>query len=208
MYKFFNILLSVFLFCQISATYAAEQPQHKQSIPIKCAPQLQSCLNRIQQIPEARELIASIQKEGAIQISAKNTDLSEQFGAFWDGDKRTICIALSSDVTTASIIGSILFELQNAAVDSKFEYYNSLASQGSITRSKYIESMEYLEYENSFRAAKIAEKGIKMGVIPSRARLPIYSSFKEHYAAQKMSGHSDCFASTYDCLAPRRSRRA
>lgn len=208
MNKFFNIILLSLFICSNFAMIEAldKSATTKQHINVKCSPQLQSCFNRIQMIPEARELIAAIQEEGAIQIKAKNTDLSEQFGAFWDGEERVICIALSSGITADDIIGSIIFELQNAAVDSKFVYYNNLANQGNITKAKYIESMEYLEYENSLKAAKMAEKGIKMGVIPAGARLPTYSSFKEHYAAQKMSGHSDCFAGIYDNLAPQNSR--
>jgi hypothetical protein len=67
--------------------------------------------------------------------------------------------------------------------------------------------MEYLEYLNSLKSAKIAEKGIKMGVLPPGSQLPTYNSFKEHFLMQKRSGHSACFARNYDHLSPRSFRR-
>ncbi len=202
------IILYAVLFYQMPLTCALNNYQSNQPLLVKCAPELQGNLRAIQKIPEARALIASIQKEGPIQIVAQNTSLSNQFGAFWDPDQRIICIALSSDVTDGSIIGSILFELHNASVNSKINYLDELASKRKISKARYIESMEYLEYINSLNAAKIAEKGIQMNVLPTESRLPTYHSFKEHFSVQKKYGHSAHFARSYDQLSkrPKRSR--
>jgi len=112
-----------------------------------------------------------------------------------------ICIDLPSNESDGIIIGSLLFELQNAAVNSKIQQLNELVKQRKITKENYIESMEYLEYINSLNASRMAEIGIKMGALPKDSKLPTYSSFKEHLSAQKMSGHSACFARNYEqCL--------
>ena len=172
-----------------------------QNSKIKCVPQLQKSLNAILKIPEARTLIHSIQKEGPIQIVADSTSLSKQFGAYWDPDNRIICIDLSANRTEGAKIGSLLFELHNASVNSKIFHLNMLAYRRKINKQNYIQSMEHLEYINSINTAKIADKGIKMGVIPKDSRLSIYSSFEEHFRVQRMSGHSDSMGRMYDlCL--------
>jgi hypothetical protein len=194
-------ILYTFLLLQTTLIYAVDNYQSNQLISVKCSPQLQRYLRAIQEIPEARTLIASIQQEGPIQIIVNNTPLSNQFGAFWDPDRRLICVAISPEETEGSLIGSILFELQNASVNSKFDQLDNLAVQRKIDKARYVQSMEYLEYINSLNAAKIAEKGIQMGVLPSSSRLPTFSSFEEHFSIQKMSGHSAHFAQNYDNLA-------
>lgn len=204
MYKNISLVLS-FLLLAVASLGASNQNYRNStsSKEVFCSKELKSCFAKIQQIPEARELIENIQNDGPISIIAKNTSLSNQFGAYWDREDRMICIALSKDTDEASIIGSILFELHNASVDGKFDELDELATRGQITKAKYVESMEYLEYVNSINTAKLAEKGIAMKVIPRGARLPTYDSFKEHFAAQLRSGHSDCFGQIYDSISPR-----
>lgn len=166
-----------------------------------CASQLQSYLQSILKIPEAKVLLESIAKEGPIRIVTGNHAVSRQFGAFWDPDRRIICIHLPSHAPQQEIIGSLLFELHNAAANSKIHQLNQLASQRKINKERYIESMEYLEYMNSKKASQIAVKGVKMGALPQGSDLPTYSNFQEHFKAQKQSGHSACFAHNYDlCL--------
>ena len=152
-------------------------------------------------IPEAKALIEGIQKDGPIQIIAKETELTRRFGAFWDPDRRIICIDISSDQSEGSLIGSLLFELHNASVNSQFDRLDEMAENGKITKEQYIESMEYIEYLNSLSASKIVDKGMRIGVLPLDSGLPIYPNFKEHFRAQKSSGHSACFARNFDkCL--------
>lgn len=166
---------------------------------VRCEYQLRKCFEAVLQIPEAKELINNIRKEGSFDIAMLNASLSQQFGAYWDPDLRIINIDPSRD--HGEMIGSLLFELHNASVTSKINELNALASQRLINKADYIESMEYLEYINSLNASRIAQKGILMKLLPLSARLPTYSSFKEHFRAQLMSGHSDTFARNYElCL--------
>lgn len=167
---------------------------------VPCSPQLQPYLTKIEQIPEAQELIASIQKEGAIQIRQGNNSLSNTFGAFWDPDQRIINVSIQAHTTEGEIIGSLLFELHNSSVTTQFDHFDRLAALGQIDKHQYVRQMEYIEYLNSHRAAKIAEKGIQMGLLPADARLPTYHNFEEHFWVQRISGHSAWFAHNYDTL--------
>lgn len=195
-----TILIILFLFYQSSLVYSLNYGQNNVSIPVICALPLQKHLAKIQKIPEGKALIDTIQQQGAIKIINKHTNLSDRFGAFWDPDERTICIALSSKITEGGVIGAILFELHNASVASKFNHLDQLAAEGRIDKESYVKSMEYLEYINSLSAAKVAEKGIQMKILPHDARLPTYRNFEEHFSEQKRSGHSSCFARNYDNL--------
>jgi hypothetical protein len=163
---------------------------------VNCEPSLQKHLEAILKIPEAKNLLNTIRKEGSIHIVAGNSPLAKRFGAFWDPDQRAIFIDTAR--SEGSIIGSLIFELHNASVDSHFNYLNEMAHQGRISKEKYIESMEYMEYINSKNASKLASTVIKMRVLPKDAFLPTYDNFKEHLQAQKQSGHSDCFARNFD----------
>lgn len=194
MYKF--IITFFAALCLASSLYSQPNP----STLIKCSPEFKQHFDAIQQIPEAKSLINNILKEGPVHIIADNTHVSDAFGAHWDPIHRVITIAKNSKMSKGAIIGSLLFELHNAAVDSKFYQLDKLAMERKISRSRYIESMEYLEYLNSHNAAKIAEIGIRMGLLPKDSRLPTYPSFKEHYYMQQISGHSNCFSQNYDML--------
>lgn len=168
--------------------------------PINCSPQLQPSLIKMLKVPELRTLIATIQKEGPINVMVNNHELSNQFGAFWDLDQRNICVSLSHQTSEGEIIGSILFELHNAAASARLNYLDQLASSGSIDRESYVEAVEYIEYENSHKAAKIAKKGIALGIFNSEACLPTYENFEEHYRYQKIGGHSAWIAKNFDQL--------
>lgn len=171
---------------------------------IRCAPQLKNSLNTIQKLSEARELISNIQKEGQISI-ALNDNGSEQFNAFWDPERRIIFVNITRESTPGSLIGSILFELHNAYINSKLNHLDQLAMQGRISKRNYVEGVERLEYQNSLATAKLAEKGIALGLFPANARLPTYDTFEEHFRIQKMGGHSAWIANTYDQLTRRAS---
>lgn len=195
--KFFNICVSLILVTLPLAAQNHHTGYSSTSLP-KCSPQLQKHFNAILEIPEAKKLVEGIQSEGAIQIVAERTKLSRQFGAFWDPDRRLIVIDTSLNQSDGSIIGSILFELHNASVNTKINQLNRLASTGGTNKSDYVRSMEYLEYVNSLNASKISEKGIQMGIFPQDAYLSTYTNFSEHYKAQRESGHSDAFAHNFD----------
>ena len=198
--KLINIIF-ISLFFYLPFTYGKDKETSIEQEMVKCAPELQLILNKIQRLPEAQKLLETIQKEGPIQIVIKNVDVSNQFGAFWDPTERLICLAFAPHITQGSLIGSILFELHNAAVSSKFDHFDELAYNNKIDKEPYVRSKEYLEYVNSLNAAKMAEKGIVMGIFPRDAYLFTYPSFEEHYADQKMSGHAGHFARMYDQLS-------
>lgn len=168
---------------------------------VECARPLQKHFSKILKIAGARKLISTIQKEGPFRIVANKHRLSEQFGAFWDIGRRTICVNLSPRSSEGELIGSILFELHNAAANAKLRHYNQLAEMRGIDRESYVRGIEYIEYENSLKAALIATQGIKMGILPSDARLPTYRNFEEHYRYQIKGGHSAWIAKNYDYLS-------
>lgn len=168
---------------------------------IVCSPKLQSCLTAIEMLPEAKKLLDSIQQEGPIRITTSNSSLAKQFGAFWDPDDRVICVNLAFHSSEGKLIGSILFELHNASINSKLEHLDFLAYKKKINRDHYVESVERLEYQNSKNAAALAEKGVQLGIFPSSARLPTYRNFEEHFRMQQEGGHSSQIAHNYDQLS-------
>lgn len=197
MFKKCLINYSLILMCQFLSIQAAESDLSN-LIPVNHSSQLNEIMITIQKLPEAKKLIADVQKEGAIRvIFNRDVAVCQQFGACWDPDHRVILVNMVKKSSKGEIIGSILFELQNALVNSKFLYYNDLATQGKIGKENYVQAIEYLEYQNSLRASKLAEQGIQSGIFPISARLPTYPSFKDHFFAQKTGGHTDWIAHNY-----------
>lgn len=190
MKKIGSLLLCLLVFVQIG--HAASGPA--------CDQRLQKYWNKILELPEARQLIEQIDQEGPIQIRVASNGLSQQFGAYWERQQRVIGIFLPTKVSEGRVIGSLLFELHNALSDPKFDHLDYLASSRQISREKYVESMERLEFQNSKKAAALAQEGIDKGIFPENAKLPTYSCFEEHYYYQKMSGHSNAFTEAYDQL--------
>lgn len=165
---------------------------------------LQACLNQIYKLPEAVACIKEIEKEGSIRFMVDETHEAAKFGAFWDLRNRKICINPSKHKQNGEMIGSILFEMQNAIATSQFDELFDKAEEGSIDRDSYIRAIEYIEYQNSKRAASIAEAGIKKGLFPQAARLFTYSNFEEHFYYQHVGGHSQQIGTMYDRIAPKR----
>jgi hypothetical protein len=201
MLKLFNTIILIsfcFVFSLQGANSASRDPA-----PIECSWQLQAHLKKIQKLPEARELIAKVQKDGPISIEALTSSLSQQFGAFWDADRRTI--GVNAQRTEGAVIASILFELHNASITAKLDRLDYLASTGKIAKEQYVESVERLEYQNSINASNMAKKGIDAGLFPKTAFLPTYPTFTEHYQVQKQGGHSAWIAKTFDQLSPSRA---
>lgn len=196
MFKLKFVTFFLLIATNISLVHAAN-PQN-QSTMVYCDPQLKSCFKRLEQLPEIKELITKVVREGPIHISVKETRLSQQFGAFWDPDRRAIFVDPSS--SQGELIGSIIFELHNALRNSDINNLHQLASSGEIDRESYIQGIERLEYENSLSASKIAEKGIKLKIFPPSACLQTYKDFEEHYRMQKFGGHSAWIGFTYDEL--------
>lgn len=174
-------------------------------VSIKHSVQLKEIIAIIQKLPEAKKLILSIQKEGPISIFCNNDVYAcKQFGACWNADRRIILVDISQKNSKGMLIGSIIFELHNAAVNSKLLYYDKLASRGKIKKEKYVRNIEYLEYQNSLKASKLAEQGIRLGIFPPSARLITYNSFEEYYRVQKKYGHSACIAHNFNQIASKK----
>lgn len=196
--KKIQLFLIALLFISFSLRGHDCKNQNPQAI--SCAPALQPYLLKMLQVPEIKYFIAEIQKEGLFTIDLNNNSLSQQFGAYWDVDRRVICINLSAHQTEGEVIGSILFELQNAASNATIEAIDRSAKDKKINRQQYIESIEYMEYKNSLNAAFLAKKGIDMGIFPQDALLPTYKDFKEHFYYQQIGGHSAFIGKNYDHL--------
>ena len=124
---------------------------------------LKACLQKIEQLPEANQLMKEIRKEGAIGFAVVENDVVSRFGAFWDWGERMICVNPSFHRDEGAMIGSILFEMQNAFVSRQFHELLEKAERGEIGRENYIRAVEEIEYHNSKRAASMAEAGINRG---------------------------------------------
>lgn len=195
MIKFYiACLLSILMFSQAHAN-------------MTCSAPLQSYVKQIQKLPEGKQLIEAILKEGPLHFSDKNPQLTEQFGAMWDRQYRTIYVNTASQQSQGRILGTILFELHNARSNSRYDELDFRANTGRISKMDYVESMERVEYENSIATAALADKGIKLGYFPKEARLPIYNSFQEHYLYQRIGGHSGWLARAYDEISPKKSQK-
>lgn len=182
----FKFALS-FLFLFSAYSFATE---------VRCAPELKYYYDKIMQVPEAQTLVQNILKEGSIEIVADKRGIAS-FGALWDIDNRRIVINKEHGRTEGRIICSIIFELHNAAVSSKYDQLDALAEARKIDKESYVESVERLEFKNSHDCARIADRGIAMGVFPKEVRRTTYPTFEEHYHWQKYGGHSDWIANTY-----------
>lgn len=185
------VAISLFSFLTVDA---------KEIKPINCSPELQKHLLNVLKVPEARDLIYDIQQEGAIQILQNNDPIWSQFGAYFDLDRRIIFINSSAYRTEGEMIGSLLFELHNAATNSQLNALDHLALQGRIDKERYIRSVEYIEYKNSLKTAHIAKCGIDAGFFPPDAIMHTYKDFDEHYRWQIAGGHSALIGKTFDQL--------
>lgn len=171
------------------------------SSQIQCSAQLRPHMAKIMELPEARQLVALIQQEGPISVMVNTSSSAHCFKALWDLDRRVILVSMIPGRSEGDLIASILFELHNASITSQLDRLDMLASQRKIGKEKYVRDVEYLEFKNSHDTARLAEKGIGLGLFPRDARLPTYSTFEEHYRVQKMGGHSTWIGNTFDKLS-------
>ncbi len=192
---------------QMTSAFGANGPAFSQPMVCDGLERLKSCMMTMQTVPGIRKLMAEIEKEGPVHITVDDRPLSQQFGAFWDAERRVICVNISWHRSNGAVIGSILFEMHNALADAKFKELDQLASMGQIDRETYVKEMERVEFDNSHAAAALAQQGIDQGAFPKDARLPTYPSFEEHYRMQQIGGHCYWIARNYDQVAPRAVRR-
>lgn len=164
---------------------------------VECSPKLEKVYELVLEVPEVESLVDQILKKGPLQIEM-NRHLSKQFEGYWDGQDRTIYITKTD--STAGKISTLIFEMHNAAYDDELERLDSLAKLGQISRSEYIRSVEFWEYQNAKRCAEILDKGIAMGLFPRESHWPISSNFEDHFQIQKKAGHSAHIGKMYDQL--------
>jgi hypothetical protein len=162
--------------------------------------QVEKALKTIEKLPEARKLMAEIQQEGPIHFSISPEGPSQAFGACWDVDRRIIFINPRWHETFGRLIGSILFELQNARISSEFDKLDHLAASGKIDKGSYVRAVEKIEYDNSINAAEMAKKGVSSGLFPVSSLLPTYPSFEQHLEVQIRAGHSAEIARNFDIV--------
>lgn len=160
---------------------------------ISCDPELNETLETIQKLEGAQELIDKVLQDGPVEM--KQTE-NFPFKAYWDSTTRTIGVKQA-----ANPYFSILFELHNAAAQKEFEAYDSLAAQRKISRADYVEAVEWIEYQNTFKTAALVEAGIRQGLFPPNSQTYYSSTFEEHLSDQRATGHSAWIAGIYDDLA-------
>ena len=161
------------------------------------SPKLKSAVERIQQLPEAQELIDRVLEEGDLHIVI-NRSFSNKFEGYWDSYNRKIHI--TDGASNSALYSTILFELHNALRESDFENVDNMARWGKLNKKGYIEAMEYIEYENAKSTSDILSKGIKQGLYPANSYWGVSDTFEEHLRIQKRAGHSAVFAKMYEQL--------
>lgn len=186
-------LIIFLLLINIFSLYGISVPQN--SLSGKEALQL------IQRLPQACQLISSIEKEGPVKIEILSLP-HENFDAFWEGGRRTIRINAERNGTLGILICSILFELHNAATNRHLKKLTLLASTGMISKEEYVEAIERLEHENALKTCALLNEGIFLNIFPAEAYWPILPHFEDHYKIQQVEGHSAWIAAQYDSLSP------
>lgn len=189
MNKVLVFICSMYIFSEVAA---------KQNVV--CSPELKPYVEKIQQLPEGSKLIDKIWEEGPVKIynSSKNP-IANQFGACWDSERRIIFVNANRE--KGQVYKSIIFELHNALVNSKMDYFDKMAINHKIGREEYIRAIENLEYINSKNGEKIANLGIARGLFPIDCKFNTYSNFEEHYRWQIHGGHSAVIGQNYDYLS-------
>lgn len=189
MNKVLVLISSLFIFSQAMG-----------AVNVECSPELKPFIQHIQQLPEANELLDQIWKEGPVKIFNSQTNpIAQQFGACWDSERRIIFV--NANRSEGQVYKSIIFELHNALVNSKMDYYDKLAINKQISKEDYIRAIEHLEYINSKNGAKIADLGIAKGLFPQECRFHTYKDFEEHYKWQIYGGHSQVIGQNYEYLS-------
>lgn len=181
--------LALFFLLMCSSFPLAAYPNHPR--------ELSRPVQTLYRLGETKQLLMMAEKEGAINIRTALFGF-EASNAAWMASERTIYLNFSKPRSQGSLIASIVFELHNALSSNEFAYYDRLAMNRQISRQKYIEAVERLEYANAHKTAYILYKGIRKGVFPDDAFWCIAPTFEEHYTVQIEAGHSGLIGCIYD----------
>lgn len=164
------------------------------------SPQLAPSVKMLYELEQTRHLLDQVEIQGGIAIKAVNLGHNAS-NAAWMPDERTILINFSRKRSQGSLLCSLIFELHNAVTQKQFDYFDRLAVQGQISKRKYIEEVERLEYTNALKTVQVLKLGVGSQVFPKDTFWPIPSTFEEHYQIQIESGHSQLIGNLYDDLA-------
>jgi hypothetical protein len=156
-------------------------------------------LEKINSLPEGKELVSKVLEQGPLRIK-RDPRNSNQFEGYWSAWDRTIYITEESYSSECSLITTLLFELHNALSTDELEKYYSLASNNQISRNRFIQSIELIEYENALSTAEMLRHGEECGIFPKNCDWYIADTFSEHYHFQKAYGHSASIGQIYDNL--------
>jgi len=195
--KIFILFFFIFSTTITTFSYAKKPSAYFAQNHITCAKQLQDVLAIIEELPEGKDLIQRVLKDGSISIKP-NQKYSKKFDGYWEGSRRTIHLTASDRNT---LIGTLIFEMHNAIRDKDFEELDKKAYRGKISKKDYVEAIEYIEYENALSTKNILKKGIAKDIFPSSSYWNIPNNFSEHFAIQKSAGHSARIAKDFDRLA-------
>ncbi|GAB4233347.1 MAG: hypothetical protein Tsb0021_12320 [Chlamydiales bacterium] len=167
--------------------------------------ELSEAVQTIYKLDEARDFIAKVQEEGPVSIEI-NRHLPTKFNAFWDPDARKIFITQKRGRSLGSYILSIMFEMHNASVAKKQNILDQQVLHGTISKTKYVEEQEYLEYVNANNTAKLMDIGIAKGIFPPDAKGHYFPSFNTYFDIQKKYGHSAMHAKNFETLVNMKNR--
>lgn len=168
-------------------------------------PSLRSAVTTMLRLPEARQLLDRISKEGPVAVEVGKWG-AKQSGAMWHPAQRKIVVNMSKKHSEGQKIAAIFFEMHNASTCRRFLELDTKACQGKISKRNYVESVEKIEHQNAVIASSLLEKAIARGIYPQDARWPILRDFRDHFQLQQQMGHSSQIACSYDTLAMNLSR--
>lgn len=169
-------------------------------------PQLNSVVGKLLELPEARDLLAQVSRQGGVSIILQN-DTDGQFDALWDGDARVIKLNPHRHHNLGTWICSILFELHNASTNDYMLNLYRQAETNQMTKEIWVEHMERMEHANALNTCRLLEKGMAQNIYPPESRWTIFQSFDDYYKLQQISGHSQWLAKYYDQSNPYSNRK-
>lgn len=166
---------------------------------MRCASELSTVLDKVESLPEGKELIFKVLEQGPLSIKVNNI-YPDQFEGYWGGHNRTIYITKKRDSSDCSLVTTLLFELHNAVRTAAIKEVQCLVSNNQMNRTEFIQAIEYIEYENALSTTKLLNLGVKDGIFPRYCHWNIAGTFEEHYRIQREAGHSEWIGKMYDDL--------
>lgn len=163
--------------------------------------ELESAVQKIYKLPEAKKLLIQINKKGPITLSIDKNPAGK-YNGMWVANTRTIYINAGPSRSQGAIIRTILFELHNALGNGFFADLWDNARKGTIDKEKFIEKAEKHEYDNLKKTNILIEEGVALNIFPKDTKMKIIPDFKTHYNYQQLAGHSQWFSIQYDRNCP------